>query len=94
MPDLRDILTLKPKRVEVIGLEVFLARPTVVDLLEITDLNEKDPIRAKLRALSIHVLDDRFERVFPTDDDARACPAKFAADVIPMIEALYGEGLD
>jgi len=94
VPDLRSILTLKPKRVEVIGLEVFLARPTVVDLIDISDLNEKDPVRAKLRALSIHVLDNNGERVFPTDEDARCCPAKFAADVIPMIEAMYGEGLD
>jgi len=94
VPDLRSILTLKPKRVEVIGLEVFLARPTVVDLIDISDLNEKDPVRAKLRALSIHVLDNNGERVFPTDEDARLCPAKFAADVIPMIEAMYGEGLD
>ena len=51
-------------------------------------------MRAKLRALSIHVLDNNGERVFPTDEDARLCPAKFAADVIPMIEAMYGEGLD
>ena len=94
MRDLRDILTLKPKRVEVRGFEIFLARPTVLDLIVIADLNEKDSAMAKLHALSVHVLDSDGLRVFPDCEAAKSCPAFMAADLIPMIEALYADGLD
>ena len=94
MPDLRSILTLQPKRVEIIGLEVFLKRPTIVDLAEMTEANERDPKFARLFALSRHILDADLKQVFPTPADAESCPAKFAVDAIVEIEKLYGEGLD
>lgn len=94
MRDLRAILTLEPVVAEFAGAQFKLSRPTVVDLIELTDENAKDPVRAKLHALARHVLDMDGNRVFQDIDAAACAPAGFATAVIPMIERLYSEGLD
>ena len=94
MRDLRDILSLKPKPWQFDGFGFSLARPSVIDLITLTEINGRDIGEAKLWALSRHLLSEEGAQVFPTPEDAKRCPAPLGAAAITAIEGLYGEGLD
>lgn len=94
MLDLASILKLEPARREWKGVPFLLARPSVADLLTLTEINGRDAAQARLWSISRHLLHPDGSRVFDTPEAAAACPAAFAAALIPMIEHLYGEGLD
>lgn len=94
MRDLKDILSLTPKPWKHAGCDFSLARPTVIDLITLTEINARDIPAAKLWAISRHLCSIEGEQLFPTPDDAKACPAALGAAAIAAIEAMYGEGLD
>lgn len=94
MPDLYDILALKPKKIDGMDGAFMLARPTICDLLELQGHNESDPRFAKLWCLSRHVLNAQGERLWLSPEAAKLCPAAVAARLFPEIESLYSEGLD
>jgi hypothetical protein len=92
--DLASILKLEPARRAWNGVPFLLARPSVADLLTLTEINARNPEEARLWSISRHLLDSNGCRVFPDAEAVKACPAPFAAALITMIEELYGEGLD
>lgn len=94
MHNLADILQLKPKPWQWAGHEFLLTRPSVVDLITLTEINGRDTVEAKLWALYRHLHDAGGVALFSSADDARRCPAALGSAAIQAIEGLYGEGLD
>ena len=94
LPDIRDILRLKPVEITIDGFPLQLARPTIMDLIEAIDINAKNPAEGRAWLLHRHLLDELGLPVFSTLDDAKQCPAHIAAPAIVAIEGLYNEGRD
>jgi len=94
LPDIRDILRLKPVEITIDGWHLTMARPTIMDLIEAIDINAKNPAEGRAWLLHRHLLDDLGLPVFATLDDAKQCPAHIAAPAIVAIEGLYNEGRD
>jgi len=94
LPDIRDILRLKPVEITIDGWNLTIARPTIMDLIEAIDINAKNPAEGRAWLLHRHLLDHLGLPVFSTLDDAKQCPAHIAAPAIVAIEGLYNEGRD
>ena len=94
MPNLRDILSLKPVPTTVAGFDVVISRPTICDLVEAIEINEKRPSDARPWMLHRHLLDASGTPLFASVEDARLCPAHVGAEAIRKIELLYNEGRD
>ena len=94
MADIRDILRLKPVEITIDGWHLTMARPTIMDLIEVIDINAKNPAEGRAWLLHRHLLDELGLPVFATLEDAKMCPAHIAAPAIVAIEGLYNEGRD
>jgi hypothetical protein len=94
MTSLRDMLTLKPVRVEVDGMVVMLSRPTLVDLVEAVQAAERGPVEARCFTLHRHAHDEAGVPIFDSIEHAGRCPAHVAAPLVVAIERLYNEGRD
>jgi hypothetical protein len=92
MSDLLSILRLEHKPVEVSGVRLLLRRPTVADLAEALDVNEKAPKDANPTLLRMHVLNESGVPVFADLEAARQCPVALGAKLVAEIEGLYAEG--
>lgn len=94
MPDIRDILQLKPIDTEICGYQVRILRPTLADLVDAIRVNQADPVEAKCWMLVRHLRTRDGEQVFPDIASASLAPARFAAECVAEIERLYNEGSD
>lgn len=94
MPDIRAILSLHPVDAEWNGCKFRIARPTLADLVEAVDVNAKSPELARAWCLHRHAQDLDGKPLFADVGEAMVAPAGFAAKAVPIIEALYNEGVD
>jgi hypothetical protein len=92
MADLLSILRLEHKPVEVSGVRLLLRRPTVADLAQALEVNEKSPKDGNPTLLQMHVLNESGVPVFADLESARQCPVAVGAKLISEIEGLYAEG--
>lgn len=94
MPDIGAILRLEPIPASWNGHDFQIARPTLADLVEAVDHAQKDPSSGRAWALHRHLRYTDGMPVFATVELAAHAPAGLAARFVPMIEALYNEGVD
>ena len=94
MNDLRAILSLEHAPFEFNGVKLQLRRPTLLDLVEAHEANQRDGAHSRAWAIQAHLLDMDGNKVFASVDAALACPAALAAAAFKAIEALYSEGSD
>jgi hypothetical protein len=87
-------LRLEHKPVERDGVRFLLRRPTVADLAEALEQNERDPKRANVWLLRSHVLNEQGVPVFADEAAAAQCPLALGRWLVAEVEGLYGEGRD
>lgn len=92
MSDIRAILALEPAHFDWKGQRLLLKRPSLTDLIDATQANEKGVAFARSWALWRHLLDENGTPVFESPEAAMACPLALALAANERIEHLYSEG--
>lgn len=94
MTDIRAILALEPLPFTWKGQPLKLKRPSLCDLVDAHNANEKGASHSRAWAIARHLLDDAGAPIFASPEDAMQCPLDLALHVNGMIEGLYSEGSD
>lgn len=94
MADIRSILALEPIEAEYRGVRLRIDRPTLADLVEALDVQQRAPASGRAWFLYRHLKDADGSPLFDSVEAAERAPAGLAARFVPQIEALYSEGVD
>lgn len=92
MSDIRAILALEPADFDWRGQRLKLKRPSLTDLIDATEANQKGAGYSRAWALWRHLLDENGTPVFDSPEAAMSCPLALAVAAQERIEHLYSEG--
>lgn len=94
MSDIRAMFTLSPYPITVAGRELYLRRPSALDIIEALQASKEMPDRMAAWFAWRHLVDEHRAPVFVSIDEALAADGLWIAKIGRMTEELYGEGRD